>query len=49
MSKKILNRCKHLIKDHYYCVKCGVLYHNKVSKNKIINNFCKLVIGLKTF
>ena len=41
MSKKLINRCKHLIKDHYYCVKCGVLYHNKVSKKKLIKHVFK--------
>ena len=32
MAKNIITECKHLIKDNYYCVKCGTLFYNKVRK-----------------
>ena len=38
MAKRLPKECKHIIKDNYYCVKCGTLCHNKVSKNKIQYN-----------
>ena len=33
MNKNLPKECKHLIMDKYYCVKCGTLCYNKVSKN----------------
>ncbi len=30
MSTKIQAECKHLIRNKYYCVKCGTLYDNGV-------------------
>ena len=32
MANNLLKKCKHIIKDKYYCIKCGTLYHNKVSQ-----------------
>ena len=33
MVKSFPMECKHIIKDNYYCTKCGTLCHNNVSKN----------------
>ena len=33
MKKILLPECKHIIKDNYYCEKCGVLCYNKVIYN----------------
>ena len=33
MAKSFPMECKHIIKDNYYCTKCGTLCHNNVSKN----------------
>ena len=35
MAKRLPTECKHKIKDKYYCVKCGTLCHNNVSKNQL--------------
>ena len=31
MSRYFPKECEHIIKDNYYCVKCGTLCCNKVS------------------
>ncbi len=36
MTKALPTECKHIIKDKYYCVNCGTLCYNNVSKNKFL-------------
>ena len=36
MSKYIIPECKHIIKENYYCEKCGTLCYNKVIKEYFI-------------
>ena len=35
MEKSMVKQCKHIIKDKYYCAKCGTLFYNKVSLNNL--------------
>ncbi len=51
MAKSLPMECKHIIKDNYYCTKCGTLCHNNVSKNIYIIIIVekKIVNGRKTF
>ena len=47
MSKNISKECKHIIKDKYYCLNCGTICYNNVSKKNYLTK--NIVNDRKTF